>query len=222
MRILLAEDDQFLADGLRLVLKDSGYSVDLAHNGLEADSALLEVPYDLLILDIGLPSIDGFEILRRIRGRGQSLPVLVLTARDRIEDRVSGLDLGANDYLTKPFQIPELEARIRALLRKDHWENRLEVTFAGLQFNTSTRIASVGGKQLDLSAREVALLEIFLQRIGRLLSKDQIADLLSNWEEELSGNAVGISVHRLRKKLEEHGITIRSLRRLGYRLETTE
>jgi len=219
MRILLAEDDQFLADGLKLVLKDGGYTVDLALNGVDADSALLEVAYDLLILDIGLPKLDGFELLKRIRKRGQSLPVLVLTARDRIEDRVSGLDLGANDYLTKPFQLPELEARIRALLRKDYWDNRSEVSFAGLQFNTLTRMASINGKYLELSAREVSLLELLLQRIGRMLSKDSIADQLSSLGEELSTNAVGISIHRLRKKLEEHGITIRSIRGLGYRLE---
>jgi DNA-binding response OmpR family regulator len=222
MRILLAEDDQFLADGLKLVLKDSGYTVDLAANGVDADSALLETSYDLLILDIGLPKVDGFEILQRLRGRGQSLPVLILTARDQIEDRVAGLDFGANDYLTKPFQLPELEARIRALLRKDHWDNRSEISFAGLQFNTATRVASVDGAIIDLSAREVALLEILLQRLGRLMSKDQIADLLTGWGEELSSNAVGISIHRLRKKLEEHKITIRSIRGLGYRLERTE
>lgn len=222
MRILLAEDDQFLADGLKLVLKDSGYTVDLAVNGLEADSALLESSYDLLILDIGLPKLDGFEILRRVRRRGQSLPVLILTARDRIEDRVAGLDFGANDYLTKPFQLPELEARIRALLRKDYWDNRSEVVFNGLQFNTSTRVASIDGKIIDLSAREVALLEILLQRLGRLMSKDQIADHLTGWTEELTGNAIGISIHRLRKKLEEYGITIRSIRGLGYRLERAE
>lgn len=222
MRILLAEDDQFLADGLKLVLKDSGYTVDLASNGLDADSALLDSSYDLLILDLGLPKLDGLEILRRVRGRGQSLPILILTARDRIEDRVTGLDFGANDYLTKPFQLPELEARIRALLRKGSWDNRSDITFDSLQFNTATRVASIHGKILDLSAREVALLEILLQRPGRLMSKEQIADLLTGWGEELSSNAVGISVHRLRKKLDEHGITIRSIRGLGYRLESTE
>lgn len=222
MRILLAEDDQFLADGLLLVLRDSGYTVDLAINGLDADSALLESSYDLLILDIGLPKLDGFEILKRTRGRGQSLPVLILTARDRIEDRVAGLDFGANDYLTKPFQLPELEARIRALLRKGCWDNRSEVRFAGLQFSTTTRVASIEGKILDLSAREVALLEILLQHLGRLMSKDQIAELITGWEEELTSNAIAISIHRLRKKLEEHGITIQSIRGLGYRLEKTE
>lgn len=222
MRILLAEDDQFLANGLQLVLKDSGYAIDLAVNGADADSALLERTYDLLILDIGLPVLDGFEILRRVRGRGQSLPILVLTARDRIEDRVSGLDLGANDYLTKPFQLPELEARIRALLRKDHWDNRTEVTFASLRYNTATRVTSINGQSLDLSARELSLLEVLLQRLGRMLSKDQIADLLSVLGEELSNNAIGISIHRLRKKLEEHGITIRSIRGLGYRLERAD
>ncbi|MBX9567591.1 MAG: response regulator transcription factor [Candidatus Obscuribacterales bacterium] len=222
MKILLAEDDRFLADGLSMVLKDSGYAVDLAANGVEADLALNVNAYDLLILDLGLPKMDGIEVIKRVRGRGQSLPILVLTARDSLNDRVFGLDVGANDYITKPFQVPELEARIRALLRKDVWANRNEIVFEQLHYDTSTRIATVNGEILDLSAREVALLEIFLQRLGRLVDKSKIARALSNWEEDLSHNAVGITIHRLRKKLEAHGITISAVRGLGYRLEKAE
>jgi DNA-binding response OmpR family regulator len=222
MKILLAEDDRFLADGLSMVLKDSGYSVDMAANGVEADLALNVNSYDLLILDLGLPRMDGIEVIKRVRGRGQSLPILVLTARDSLNDRVFGLDVGANDYITKPFQVPELEARIRALLRKDAWANRHEISFENLHYDTSTRVVTVNGEVLDLSAREIALLEIFLQRLGRLVDKAKIASILSNWEEDLTHNAVGITVHRLRKKLESYGITIRAVRRLGYRLEKAE
>jgi len=219
MRILLAEDDRFLADGLSLVLKDGGYAVDVVASGLDADIALNQVPYDLLILDLGLPKIDGMELLKRIRNRGQLLPVLILTARDRLEDRVTGLDLGANDYMTKPFQLPELEARIRALLRKEQWANRTEVTFGPLSFNTVTRTPAVDGAPLELSARELAILEIMIQRIGRIVSKDQITDMLSSWDTEITFNAIGIAIHRLRKKLESHGVTIKAIRGLGYRLE---
>lgn len=219
MRILLAEDDLLLADGLSMVLRDNGYVVDLVANGADADAALVDGPYDLLILDFGLPKMDGTEVLRRLRARGQILPCLVLTARDRLEDRVRGLDLGANDYITKPFQLPELEARIRALLRKDQWGNRTTVTFGSLQFNTVSRMVAVNNEILDLSARELAVLEIILQRLGRIVSKEQITDQLSSWDDEVTTNAVGISVHRLRKKLEKHGITINAVRGLGYRLE---
>lgn len=222
MKILLAEDDRFLADGLSMVLKDGGYSVDVAGNGVEADLALNVNAYDLLILDLGLPRMDGIEVIRRVRGRGQALPILILTARDSLNDRVLGLDIGANDYITKPFQVPELEARIRALLRKDVWGNRHEIVFEQLHFDTSSRVASVNGEALDLSARELALLEIFLQRLGRLVDKTKIASSLSNWEEDLTHNAVGITIHRLRKKLENHGITISAVRGLGYRLEKAE
>ncbi len=219
MRILLAEDDRFLADGLSLVLKDGGYAVDVAQTGTDADLALTKTQYDLLILDIGLPKLDGIELLKRLRNRGQTLPVLILTARDTLEDRVTGLDLGANDYMTKPFQLPELEARIRALLRKGQWENRTDVTFGPLVFNTVTRTPSVMGNSIDLSARELAILEIMIQRAGRIVGKDQIADLLSDWDAEVTFNAIGIAVHRLRKKLEPFGVTVRAIRGLGYRIE---
>ncbi len=219
MKILLAEDDQFLSDGLAMILRDSGYTVDVAANGIETDIAVAVHGYDLLILDLGLPQMDGLEILKRMRKRGQNLPVLVLTARDRLEDMVQGLDLGANDYMTKPFQIPELEARIRALLRKDHWANRSIIEFGTLCFNTVTRLVTINGEATELTARELAVLEILLQRTDTPIGKERIADLLSSWDEELTYNAVGIIVHRLRKKLESASITIKSLRGLGYRLE---
>lgn len=219
MKILLAEDDSFLAEGLSMVLRDSGYFVDVEPNGLNADSAVGLNSYDLLILDLGLPKLDGLDVLKRIRGRGQTIPILILTARDRLEDRVRGLDLGANDYITKPFELPELEARIRALIRKESWANHTEINFGSLTFNTVSRMAAVKGEPLDLTAREVAVLEIFLQRVNATLSKDRLTDLLSSWDEEVTANAIGIIVHRLRKKLENSDVRIRALRGLGYRLE---
>ncbi len=202
-----------------MVLRDSGYSVDVEPDGMNADSAVGMNSYDLLILDLGLPKLDGLDVLKRIRSRGQTIPILILTARDRLEDRVRGLDLGANDYITKPFELPELEARIRALIRKDSWANHTEISFGSLCFNTVSRMASINGVPLDLTAREVAVLEIFLQRVNATLPKERLTDLLSSWDEEVTNNAVGIVVHRLRKKLENSDVTIRALRGLGYRLE---
>lgn len=222
MKILLAEDDKFLAEGLSMILRDNGYAVDLALTGSEADIALSIAEYDLLILDLGLPKMDGLEVMRRVRSRACAIPILILTARDGLEDRVAGLDLGANDYISKPFELPELEARIRALLRKDLWSNRTEVSFSKLQFNTVSRVANIDGQPLELSARELSVLECLLQRVGRLVNKDQLAASMSSWEEELSYNALGITIHRLRKKLEPFGITVRAVRGLGYRLETGE
>ncbi len=221
MKILLAEDDRFLANGLSLVLQDSGYMVDIANTGSEAEAAVYSHDYDLMILDLGLPVMDGLEVLKRIRERGKNLPVLVLTARDSLNDRVTGLDLGANDYITKPFQLPELEARVRALLRKDKWANRTQVKFGALRFNTATRAVSADGEPMDLSARELAVLEVLLRYSNSTVSKERLTDLLSNWEDDVSYNAVGIVIHRLRKKLEPLGVQIKALRGLGYRIEKT-
>jgi two-component system, OmpR family, response regulator len=216
MRILLAEDDGFLATGLALALKDSGYQVDHVSNGVEADLALGVTEYDLMILDLGLPKLDGLEVLRRSRSRGLGLPVLILTARDSLNDRVTGLDVGANDYLTKPFELPELEARVRALLRKDQWSNKLNIACGSLNFDTGTRTASIEGERIDLSAREIAILEILLQNRGRVVSKTKITEHLSSWETEVSFNAIDIAMHRLRKKLEPAGLDIATIRGLGY------
>lgn len=221
MRILLAEDDEFLASGIALALSDSGYAIDEVRTGQEADSAITNTAYDLVILDLGLPTLDGLEVLTRARARGQALPILILTARDDVRDRVTGLDAGANDYLTKPFHLEELEARIRALLRKDRWENKTTVTYGPLTFDTSDRAATLQGKPLDLSARELAVLEILMQKAGRTVSKEHITDHLSTWESEVTFNAIEITIHRLRKKIGEAGVNIRTLRGLGYLLETT-
>lgn len=219
MRILVAEDDPLLADGLIRALRAGGYATDSVCDGNAAETALLTQHFDLLILDIGLPGLDGFQVLKRARERKLDVPVLILTALDGVEDRVRGLDLGADDYLVKPFELTELEARVRALTRRARGNAVAVIEHGELTFDASQRVASVRGQALDLSAREIALLEIFLARTGRVVNKKQIIDLLCQWGDEVSANAVEVYVHRLRKKLEPANIKLATLRGLGYCLE---
>lgn len=219
MRILLAEDDRILSDGLTKALEQSGYAVDSVGAGDDADYALTAVPYDLLILDLGLPRLDGLDVLKNLRARSSSVPVLVLTARDTLEDRVVGLDLGADDYLTKPFDLPELEARVRALIRRGHFRSNNEIAYGVLRFDTVGRRVYADGKPLELSAREIGLLEVFLTHAGRVVSKEQLMEHLYGWEEEVGPNAIEVSVHRLRKKLEPFGFNLQTIRGLGYLVE---
>lgn len=219
MRILIAEDDPLLADGLTRALRASGYAVDHVDNGPAAESALHTLTFDLVILDIGLPGASGFAVLKQARARKLATPVLILTALDGVEARVKGLDLGADDYLVKPFDLPELEARVRALTRRAQGRTENIVRMGTLTFDATHRTAAIGDVPLELSSREVALLEIFLSRVGRVVSKDQIIDLLCQWGEEVSANAVEVYVHRLRKKLEPAAVAISTLRGLGYCLD---
>lgn len=222
MRVLLVEDDPILADGLLHSLSRAGYAIDHARHGEEADHMLIAQSYDLAILDLGLPRLDGFEVLRRLRSRENSVPVLILTARDAVEDRVRGLDLGADDYLAKPFELPELEARIRALIRRGQFGASAQLTHGRLTLDTAGRQAVVDNKPLPLSARELALLEILMMRAGRVVGKEHILERLCNWNEDIGDNAIEVYMHRLRKKLETSGLRIRTIRGLGYLLENAE
>lgn len=219
MRILVAEDDAILADGVIRALRQSGFAVDWVQNGPEADTALDANQFDLLVLDIGLPRKSGLEVLRRLRGRDSHLPVLILTALDGVNDRVRGLDAGADDYLAKPFELAELEARVRALTRRGMAGSPTLVKHGALSYDQVGRVARLNGEALELSAREVSLLEVFLARAGRLVSKDQLVSHLCEWGEEVSANAIEVYVHRLCKKLEPGGVRIVTVRGLGYSLE---
>lgn len=219
MRILIAEDDRVLADGLSRSLRAGGYAVDVVDAGDNAESALLAQPYDLLILDLGLPRISGLEVLRRIRARKNPVPVLILTAADSVEQRVQGLDLGADDYMAKPFALTELEARVRALTRRAMGSTNNLLQHGRLVFDALGRVARIGDTPLELSGRELGLLETLLHRAGRLVSKEQLVDHLCEWGDEVSNNAIEVYVHRLRKKLEPGGIRIVTVRGLGYSLE---
>jgi two-component system OmpR family response regulator len=215
MRILVVEDDKLLSEGLVSVLSRAGHAVDHTTSGKYADTLLGQESYDLLVLDVGLPDIDGFEVLRRLRARRSPTAVLVLTARDAVEDRVHGLDLGADDYLTKPFSVAEFEARVRALLRRNA-PPETSVTAGALTVDVAAKRVRVNDRPVDLTPREWALLEIFLSRPGRVLSKDQIAERLIGFDEPLSANAVEVHVSRLRTKIEDAGVLIRTVRGFGY------
>jgi len=219
MRILVVEDDSILADGLLHSMGAAGYIPDVVTTGEDADNALKEEVHDLVILDLGLPRMDGFQVLERLRKRKSRIPVLILTARDALEDRVTGLDLGADDYLSKPFDLPELEARIRALLRRSYSKNSNELCLGALRFDIKARRVMLGDDPVEVSAREMGVLEILLRRAGGVVSKEQISESLCNWNEDVSDNAIEVYVHRLRKKLEDSDIVIRTIRGLGYLMD---
>ncbi|MFN3751837.1 MAG: response regulator [Thiobacillus sp.] len=218
MKILLVEDDPTLGEAVTLALRQAGFAVDWACDGVEADAALAGYAYDAVLLDLGLPRREGLEVLRALR-RGASLPVLILTARDSVEDRVRGLDAGADDYLLKPFALNELLARLRALLRRAHGMVETQVRIGDLAFDSVSRQVQVGDAPLALSARELEVLEILISHRGRVTAKEAIADRLTGWDEGVGENAVEVYIHRLRRKLEGSGVAIRTLRGLGYMLE---
>jgi two-component system OmpR family response regulator len=222
MRILVVEDDLILSDGLAGTLRGLGHAVDCVATGAEADSALGTEEYELVILDIELPKLDGFEVLRRLRRRKVATPVLVLTARDAVHDRIRGLDLGADDYLTKPFEMGELEARIRALGRRARGmaENRIDL--GRLSVDLKGRRAYIDEAPVNVSARVFAVLEVLAARAGRVVSKDALMKSLYDWDEEVGPNAIEIYVHRLRRKLQDGGVAIKTIRGLGYLLERGE
>lgn len=219
MRILLIEDDVLLADGMARALHHSGYVVDIADNGATADTWLTNETYDLAILDLGLPGMDGSEVLRRLRARRQHTPVLVLSARMAVEERVRILDLGADDYVVKPIALSELEARVRALTRRGQGESDPQIVIGSLKLDTIGKRAWVGDKALELNAREWAALEFLVSRVNRIVNKEQLMQALYSWDDEITPNAIEKFVSRMRSKLEPYGIVIRTVRGLGYYLE---
>ncbi|MBZ2209397.1 response regulator transcription factor [Massilia soli] len=218
MHVLLVEDDSVLADGLSRILQGHGMLVEVVGDGLQADQALQHGEFAVAVLDIGLPGIDGFEVVRRLRARASATPVLLLTARDAVEDRVRGLETGADDYLVKPFATAELVARIRALARRNTPKPTV-LAIGQLTLDTSARRARIGERALDLSVREWAVLEYLLQHTSRVVSKQQIIDAILPWGDDLTLNAVEVYISRLRLKLLDAGIAIRTIRGFGYMLE---
>lgn len=220
MNLLLAEDDAILADALSAQLRRAGFDVEHAPNGAVAEYLLMKQPFDIAILDLGLPMVDGLTVLKRSRAARRLLPVLVLTALDSLDDRVAGLNAGADDYLTKPFDFPELEARLHALMRRSRAPSG-GTEIAHLHFDRAARRASVRGEALDLSPREWMLLDLLLSQRDRVVTKDQIAQA---WAQDGSDNngtgSIEVYIHRLRRKLEESGLSIRTVRGLGYLLES--
>lgn len=219
MRILLVEDDKMLADAVARALTQSAHAVDVSHSGEEADHAAATSDYDLIVLDVGLPQIDGFEVLRRLRSRRSAVPVLMLTARDAVEDRVAGLDLGADDYLAKPFHLSELEARVRALIRRANANANSELVHGRLRLDTAGRRLYCDDQPMDLSVRELAVIELLLLKGGKVVTKQQIVDHLYGWDDTSSSNTVEVFVYRLRRKLESSGVDIRTVRGMGYLIE---
>jgi two-component system OmpR family response regulator len=218
MRILIVEDDAVLADALTHALRKSHYAVDLIASGAAADHVLATQEYDLVVLDLGLPGLDGFEVLRNLRKRKRHVPVLILTARDALQDRVRGLDLGADDYLIKPIEVPELEARMRAVIRRSRGVAAGEVTVGDLVLDPAGRRVTLNGEVVELSSREFAVLQVLMLRSGRVVSKEALMQGLYEWDRDVGSNAVEIFVHRVRKKLQNSAVKISTVRGLGYLL----
>lgn len=222
MRILIVEDNQKLADGLRQLLGGSGFAVDLVHDGEAALSALSTLAYDLVILDLGLPILNGFDVLKEMRAGRSQIPVLILTARGDLDDRVRGLDFGADDYMTKPFEVSELEARVRALMRRSSATKTSMVKFGPLTFDLRTGQTAVGSEILDIPAREINVLRELIMANNRVLSKSQLIESLSSFDDDISENAIEQYISRLRKRLVNFGVSIKVARGLGYYLHGPE
>ena len=226
MRLLLVEDDVMVASGIKLGLTDAGYTVDWVGSGERAEEVLRSEVFDAAIIDIGLPRMDGLELTKRLRGPGMAspaMPVLILTARDALQDRVQGLDLGADDYMVKPFELPELLARLRALLRRSQAATSAVLSFGPVELDTANRRASAlhDGERtgIELGPREWTVLEYLLIHAPKPASKEKLLQALTGWDKEITPNAVEVYISRLRGKLEPHGVALRSIRGFGYRLE---
>jgi two-component system OmpR family response regulator/two-component system response regulator QseB len=216
MRILVVEDDALLGDGVKAGLAQAGFTVDWVKDGVSADLALKDTPFSAVVLDLGLPRLDGFELLKRMRARDDRVPVLILTARDAIEDRIKGLDGGADDYMVKPFDLHELAARLRALVRRAAGQAAAALRIGELELDPAAHAATYKGRPLDLAAREFALLHALMLHAGRVLTRDQLAERLYAWDQEIESNAIDVHIHHLRRKVSTD--CIRTVRGVGYLL----
>ncbi len=222
MRLLLVEDDVMVASGIKLGLCDAGYAVDWVGSAERALEAVQGEAFDAAIVDIGLPRMDGLALTAALRAAGRTLPVLVLTARDALHDRVQGLDMGADDYMVKPFELPELLARLRALLRRSQAATSAVLSFGPVEMDTAHRHVRVAGQLLELGPREWTVLEYLLLQAPKPAAKDKMLQALTGWDKEITPNAVEVYISRLRGKLEGSGVVLRAIRGFGYRLELDE
>lgn len=222
MRILLVEDNLTLAEGLSALLRQTGYAVDTVHDGASAEALAVAETFDLVILDLNLPEMDGLEVLRAMRARRNAAAVMILTARGAPEERIRGLDLGADDYVIKPFDIGEFEARVRSLLRRQAGLKTSTITFGALSFDLTARSFTLTEVPLDLPARERSLLELLILRAGKVVAREAIVQSLTSLEDDLSANAIEQYISRLRKRLSSSGVTVRTARGIGYFLDRTD
>ena len=219
MRVLIVEDDKLVADGLKDGLKQLNYAVDVATSAEEAEACIAGESFDIALVDIGLPKADGLHFIRQLRSRGQCLPVLILSARDSMEDTIHGLDAGADDYLTKPFRLPEVAARMRALLRRTKAVADACLRHDGICLDTASRTATLNGEPLDLTNREWAILEMLMLASPAVVSKDKLVQSLTGWDKDITPNAIEVHLSRLRNKLAASHIQIRTVRGIGYRID---
>jgi len=217
MRVLLVEDDELLGDGLRAGLKQAGYTIDWVTDGLSAESALTDNEFDLVVLDINLPKMSGLEVLRNVRKRGESTPVLLLTARDSVPDRVQGLDSGADDYLVKPVDLDELCARLRVLQRRSAGRSDPVIQYGDITLDPAAHRVTVSDKPISLSMREFILLQHLMENVGRVIPRARLEQKLYGWEGEVESNSLEVFIHHLRKKLGSD--LIRTVRGVGYMIE---
>ena len=217
MRVLLIEDDQLIGDGIKVGLEKLGFAVDWFSDGLEGEEALYQIPYEAVVLDLGLPGQDGLEVLKNWRQNGRKEPVLILTARGDVDERIAGLNSGADDYLGKPFSLKEVQARLNALIRRSNGRTTPMLTYKQVSFDPQTRKVTLQGQEVVLSPKETALLELLLLNKNKVLSKETIENKIYSWDDEVSSNAVEVHIHRLRKKLGKD--IVRTVNKIGYILE---
>lgn len=219
MRILIVEDDSLMAQGLKQGLVQMGYTVDVTASAEEAESFVQHEDFDIALVDIGLPKADGFHFIRQLRAHGKHLPVLILTALDSMEDTIKGLDSGADDYLTKPYRLPEIGARVRALIRRSNAISEACLRHNGLCLDTSSHTATLDGMALELTNREWVILELLLMASPAVVSKEKLVQNLAGWDKDITLNAIEVHVSRLRNKLSEGDVAIRTIRGMGYRVD---